>query len=236
MSRSAILPQLQANQVDNRSAAETVADALRRGILRGQIEGGERLRQDHIASQFGVSQMIVREAFKQLGSEGFLVFEPRRGVSVTPLSVDEAFEMTKLRSLLEAQALEWAIPNQSKDDIASAAQLLDELDVATTTDEVIALNAAFHETLYCPSQRHRTLRLIRAMRLNFERYLRFTWDRMPQHRAQSQAEHRRLLDLCRNGRSDEACALLREHITATGDLLTKSLRLIDRQNSQEQDS
>jgi DNA-binding FadR family transcriptional regulator len=49
-----------------------VADALRERILCGALPGGERLRQDAIANRFGVSQMIVREAFKQLVTEGFL--------------------------------------------------------------------------------------------------------------------------------------------------------------------
>jgi DNA-binding GntR family transcriptional regulator len=200
-----------------------VADALRQAILRGAVASGERLRQDAIATRFGVSQMIVREAFKQLVTEGFLRAEPRRGVSVAPLTPDEAWEMTQLRSLIEAQALEWAIPAMTKADLEAADRLLGELDEATTTDQIIALNARFHETLYAPARRERTLSLIASLRLNFERYLRFTWEETP-HLTKSQQEHREILTFCKARNVGAACNLLRQHITGTGALLVERLK------------
>jgi DNA-binding GntR family transcriptional regulator len=69
-------------QVDNKSEALVVAEALRSAVLKGELVGGDRVRQDHVATKFGVSQMIVREAFKQLVAEGFLAQEPCRGACV----------------------------------------------------------------------------------------------------------------------------------------------------------
>src|SRR5260221_10933277 len=69
--RPSSLETLPDEAVENRSAATVVADALREGILHGTLPGGERLRQDAVATRFGVSQMIVREAFKRLVTEGF---------------------------------------------------------------------------------------------------------------------------------------------------------------------
>src|SRR5260370_38517633 len=103
--RSSALERLPDKAVDNRSAATVVADALRNGILQQRLHGGDRLTQDAVATRFSVSQMIVREAFKQLVTEGFLKAEPRRGVSVALLTAAEAAEITQLRSLVEAQAL-----------------------------------------------------------------------------------------------------------------------------------
>ena len=146
--------------IESRSASAIVTDALRGGILHGTLPGGERLRQDAIATRLGVSQMIVREAFRQLVTEGFLKAEPRRGVSVAYLTADEAQEMTELRSLIEAKALEWAIPQMSKADLETAARILAELDKAKSTDRIIALNARFHETLYAPARKDRTLAMV----------------------------------------------------------------------------
>jgi DNA-binding GntR family transcriptional regulator len=208
---------------DNRSAAAVVADALRQAILAGALAGGERLRQDAVATRFAVSQMIAREAFRQLVSEGFLKALPRRGVSVAPLTSDEAAEMTQLRSLIESQALAWAIPAQTPGDLAAAERHLAALDAATATDAIIGLNARFHAALYAPARRERTLALIATLRLNFERYLRFTWEETP-HRAQSQREHRELLTLCKARDVGGACRLLKQHITATGALLVERLK------------
>lgn len=209
--------------VESRSASATVTDALRQWILHGTLPGGERLRQDAIATRFGVSQMIVREAFRQLVTEGFLKAEPRRGVSVAHLTADEVREMTELRSLIEAKALEWAIPQMSKADLEKAARILAELDKAKSTDRIISLNARFHEALYAPARKERTLAMIGNLRMNFERYLRFTWEET-HHLAQSQKEHREILDFCIARDAEGACALLKRHILGTGTLLVERLQ------------
>jgi DNA-binding GntR family transcriptional regulator len=111
--------------VGGRPASVVVADALRRAILRGALPAGERLRLDAVATRFGVSQMVMREAFKQLVNERMSHAEPRRGVSVAAMSLREVEEMTRLRSLLEAQALEWAIPQMQESDLKAAQQILE---------------------------------------------------------------------------------------------------------------
>jgi DNA-binding GntR family transcriptional regulator len=209
--------------VENRSASATVADTLRKGILLGTLPGGERVRQDAIATRFGVSQMIVREAFRQLVTEGFLKAEPRRGVSVACLSADEAQEMTELRGLIEAKALEWAIPRMSHADLEGAARVLAELDKAKSIDRIISLNARFHEALYAPARKERTLAMTATLRMNFERYLRFTWEET-HHLDQSQKEHRKILEFCVARDTERACALLKRHILATGALLVGRLQ------------
>lgn len=224
MPRSSSIHELPDEAAGNRSASVVVADALRERILRGSLPGGERLRQDAIASRFGVSQMIVREAFKQLVTEGFVKAEPRRGVSVARMTADEALEVTQLRSLIEAKALEWAIPQISKADLESAARILAQLDKAKSTDRIISLNAQFHETLYTPARKERTLSMIATLRLNFERYLRFTWEET-HYLDQSQKEHREILDLCMARDSEGACALLKRHIQGTGALMVERLKL-----------
>ena len=212
--------------VGGRSASNVVAEALRRAILRGALSSGERLRQDAVATRFGVSQMVVREAFKQLAAEGFLRAEPRRGVSVATLTVQESEEMTQLRSLLETQALKWAIPEMKASDFKAAEHILDELDRAESIDDIVSLNARFHETLYAPARRERTLSIITMLRLNFERYFRFTWEGTS-YLARSQGEHRDILKCCRDRAAEKACVLLRKHILGTGRLLAQRLKQLE---------
>ncbi|MFN3987733.1 MAG: GntR family transcriptional regulator [Rhodocyclaceae bacterium] len=206
-----------------RSTSAVLLDSLREQILHGHLRPGERLMQDAVATRFGVSQTVAREAFRDLVQEGFLVSEPRRGVSVAPMTVDESDEITQLRSQIEAQALAWAIPRMTPAVLDAAEQTLTELDQVRSVNEVIELNAAFHRTLYEPAARPRTLAMIETLRLSFERYLRFTWE-SSNHLEQSQHEHRQLLGFCRKGEIEQACSLLREHIAATGAKLTERLQ------------
>jgi DNA-binding GntR family transcriptional regulator len=209
----------------DRSTSAVLVDALRDEIIQGQLKPGERLRQDAVASRFGVSQTVAREAFKDLVREGFLVSEPRRGVSVATMSAEEAEEMTRLRSLIEPQALAWSIPRISAAELDAAQEILQELDGALSVDRLILLNAQFHRVLYAPARRPRTLTMVETLRLGFERYLRYTWE-STSHLHRSQEEHRQLLELCKRKDVERACALLRDHISATGMLLVQSLAAV----------
>ena len=131
--------------------------------------------------------------------------------------------MTELRSLIEAKALEWAIPKMSKADLEKATRILAELDKAKSTDRIIALNARFHEALYAPARKDRTLAIVANLRMNFERYLRFTWQET-HHLDQPQKEHRQILALCVARDVERACTLLRQHILGTGSLLVERLQ------------
>jgi DNA-binding GntR family transcriptional regulator len=65
--------------------------------------------------------------------------------------------------------------------------------------------------------------MISTLRLNFERYLRFTWEET-HYIEQSQREHRELLRFCRDRNVERACSLLQQHIAGTGALLVERLR------------
>lgn len=206
----------------DRSTSGAVVDALRVEIIQGKLKPGERLRQDAVASRFGVSQTVVREAFKDLIRECFLACEPRRGVSVATMSAAEAEEMTRLRSLIEPQALAWAIPRLGAVQFEVAERVLKELDDEKSVDRIILLNARFHRGLYAAADRARTLTMVETLRLGFERYLRYTWE-FTSHRDRSQQEHWELLAMCKQGDVANACKLLTQHISATGDLLVECL-------------
>jgi len=208
--------------LSGRSTSAVVLEALRREILRGQLKPGERLLQDAVATRFGVSQTVAREAFRALVQESFLVAEPRRGVSVAEMSAEEVDEITQLRSDLESRVLAWAVPRMSATVIDMAEKTLRELDKARSVNQIILLNARFHQLLYAPSARPRTLAMIETLRHGFERYLRFAWE-ATNHLEQSQQEHRELLRLCQEKAVGPACELLRTHILATGEKLRESL-------------
>jgi DNA-binding FadR family transcriptional regulator len=72
--------------------SRTLADR----IIAGEIEPGARLRQDHIAEEFGASHVPVREAFRRLESQGLAVSEPRRGVRVAAFDLSEVKEVAEM--------------------------------------------------------------------------------------------------------------------------------------------
>lgn len=202
---------------------EIVAEALRDAIVTGRLKGGARLHQDGIASKLGVSRMPVREALRQLESEGLVVFTPHRRVSVAALSPQELREIYEIRSALEILALDLGVSRLSMRDFARLGVLLDQMDRVTDPGRWLDLNRAFHGTLYRASGRIRLCALIDSLRGNVERYLRI-YVAAVERRAQAQAEHRRILRFCRRGQAAEAKKALRLHLSGTVDQLEAFLR------------
>jgi DNA-binding GntR family transcriptional regulator len=95
-----------------------------------------------------------------------------------------------------------------------------QLEEARSPDEVIRLNALFHDTLYAPSNRERTLGLVAMLRLGFDRYFHFACDETG-YVPRTNQEHRKLLKLCESRDTKAACDLLRRHILAAGEAIAK---------------
>jgi DNA-binding GntR family transcriptional regulator len=210
-------------QLRRRTIQEVVAEALRDAIVTGRLKGGERLHQDGIASRLGVSRMPVREALRQLESEGLVVFTPHRRVSVVALSADELREIYQIRTALELLALDLAVPRMSPHDLAALGDLLEQMDRVTDPGRWLDLNRAFHRTLYRASGRARLCALIDSLRGNVERYLRI-YVSGREHRARAQAEHRRIVRACRRRQAAAAKKALHRHLLGTVDHLEAVLR------------
>ncbi len=86
------------------SLAEDTVRALRNAIFAGSYLPGQRLVEEEVAAQLGVSRIVVREAFSELKSEGLATGEHNRGKSVTALSIDDIAELIPLRLLMESLA------------------------------------------------------------------------------------------------------------------------------------
>jgi DNA-binding GntR family transcriptional regulator len=205
------------------TAPETIARALREAIIIGEILPAAPLRQDHIAAQFGVSHIPVREALKELVADGLAVFVKNRGVVVSELSADVAWELTEYRCLLEGQMARWAVPLITNQDLAEAKDILDRLDDETGISEILRLNTAFHAAIFRSANRPFFLKSIESVRTNLSRYWRLAWQELG-HKPRSQQEHRKILKLCRKKDADAVGREMEDHIRETGSLIVSYLK------------
>lgn len=91
-----------------RPLREVVAEEIRSMIVRGELAAGERLLEDRLAEQLGVSRNPVREAIRSLEATGLVEVVPRRGAYVSRIDVDDARKLLEVRGLLEGYAAEMA--------------------------------------------------------------------------------------------------------------------------------
>ena len=136
------------------SKARFAYDSVRRKILDGAYQPGDRLRLSELARQLGLSEMPVREALRLLQKDGLIVMRLHRGAEVARLSFRRGLEVTEARMSLERRAVLSALPYHDAASLRDLARWLAELERATTRPEVFALkNRAFCTALFarCPN-------------------------------------------------------------------------------------
>ena len=203
-------------------ANESIADALRADILRGNLKSGQALKQDEIAAQFGVSKIPVREALIQLKAEGLVNFYPNRGAFVSELSAAEADEIYVMRIALETAVLARAIPSLTVAQLKRADEILDAIDQEENIAKWGELNWEFHATLYTPASLPRLMDTIKALHTNIARYLVLYLAGMA-YQKESQKEHRAILAACRHGDTEKAVTVLEVHLRGAAEHLVAYL-------------
>ncbi|WP_415768990.1 GntR family transcriptional regulator [Pseudomonas sp. LB3P38] len=221
--------------VQKKTISTQVADLIRKRILSGEYKAGHQLRQEHIATDIGVSRIPVREALHQLHSEGFVTLVSHKGAIVSKISLEEILEMYELRARIETWLLALAIPQMTEADLQHAKECAELFGQEGQHSEYShELNWAFHTALYAPSKRAATIEMVGRIHQQIERYTRMMVN-LAGSQEKSHREHLILLDLCRERDTLRAVNLLDMHIIDGGKFLVKSLsELRDQEQSELQ--
>ena len=198
------------------STVDRVQDLLVTEMLRGAMAPGSWIRQDEMAERFGTSKIPVREALQRLAMVGLVRFEPNRGAVVPELTAGEAEESYALRTAMEVQLLAQALPRLSIVDLAEA-------ELALADDGPLTeANWRFHRALYRASGWERGLAMVEILNAAVAPYVVLYTQGLGGAR-HSDAEHRALLDACRDGDAGTALELLRQHLSAASTALIRYL-------------
>jgi DNA-binding GntR family transcriptional regulator len=129
---------------------DEIVDAISERIVRGELEPGQKIRQQELAELLGVSRTPLREAFQRLEANGWVTLEARRGAKVRALTVGEAEEIFTMRVVLETAAARLAATEHSDEEAERAWELIERAAPANDarTGGIDAANLAFHELVY----------------------------------------------------------------------------------------
>ncbi len=129
---------------------QVVVDAMRKAILSGSYKPRERLVEDRLARDLGVSRAPIREALRVLAAEGIIEMAPRRGATVAALSRDAARDMIEVRATLEGLNARLAARRQSRAMIDALEAVLESGNRAAAKGDastLYELNSRFHDLL-----------------------------------------------------------------------------------------
>jgi histidine ammonia-lyase len=180
--------------VDGRnSLPELIASASAKQIIRGELEPGDRVRQESVAREFDTSNGSVREAFRGLEARGLLMSRERRGTRVSLLDCAPIVEITRMRVELESLALRNAIPNVTEHDIARAHRAIDRARGCREINAWEEANRHFHNSLYRACGMSRLLTNIEDLHEARLRYMYATAGQIDWS-AKSEDDHLEILD------------------------------------------
>ena len=101
----------------SRNASAAASEIIREAIIDGRLAPGQRLKEEELARELGISRTPVREALVILEGEGLVESVPKRGASVRAYAADDLDDMYQLRALLEGYAARRAATRISAEDV-----------------------------------------------------------------------------------------------------------------------
>jgi DNA-binding GntR family transcriptional regulator len=217
--------------IDRLPAHPTVREVayrrLRQLILEGTLAPGQRIFEHELADQLGISRTPLREALRQLETEGLMQLSARRGAMVSSLSAAQMHEEFLIRATLEGLAIRLAAPHLTEDAYAQLERELGRMqDALTRGQRAIYLehHRLFHMTLFEASHAPRLVRMLTNLLESGERYEQLELAQDELH-ADEMAHHRELLELLKQGDGERAATTYMNSFVAHGEHVIQ--RLVD---------
>jgi DNA-binding GntR family transcriptional regulator len=165
-------------------------------VMTSELRPGDRVPQDVIASELGISRMPLRLALRQLEERGFVTIRPHRGAFVTEIDVADIESTYFVRTLLETSSAAEAARRMDDHRIEQLRQILRDARVALAADDgerLSDLNRDFHLTGHAATGNAVLTRLIGDLSLQCQRY-RLLHASLGERASVALHEHERVLD------------------------------------------
>lgn len=192
-------------------------------IRQGALLPGARLREIELAARLGISRTPVREAIRQLESDGLVVHLPRQGATVRTLDYPEIMELYEMRTVLEGTAAQLAARSASDVELAELRALNADLSRAGHGRDAYELNRQFHLTLLDAAKNRFLVKAASTIQKTLF-ILGPTTLIEPQRAKQAVAEHSALLDALEARDGARAQAVMRAHMEAAHGARLRSIR------------
>jgi DNA-binding GntR family transcriptional regulator len=212
-------------RIDNHlTLRERIVETIRSAIVNGQLPPGTRIAEPELADRFGISRTPIREAFRQLESEGFISVVPRKGAIVASLSAKDVSNFYELKMVLEGYAARCAVTNLSENDIKRMETVNRQIETAAGKKDlhrVLALHNEFHDIFLRACGNERLHSIIQNLVMQFQRFRLLL--AMPGRIEGSIRQHREIIEAFRDRDADRAEELVRQNALYGKNILLREL-------------
>ena len=157
---------------DHRTLRERILSTIRAAIVNGEIRPGTRIMEPELADRFGISRTPIREAIRQLESEGLISVIPRKGAIVASISPQDISNFYELKMILEGHAARLAAKNLTENDLAKMETVNRQIEAASAKknlSRVLDLQNEFHEIFLRACGNDKLLAIVQNLVMQFQR-------------------------------------------------------------------
>ncbi|MYN13890.1 FCD domain-containing protein [Pusillimonas sp. TS35] len=195
--------------------SETIRRSIEDDIRSGNLLPGDVIDETLIAKKLKVSRTPVREALLQLEAQGMLVSQPRQGMVVAKMDVQQLLAMWELLAELEGICVRLACERMSNEEVADLVRVHQESEKIASeadADDWHVANEAFHEILYSGCRNPYLRQEILQLRARTGAYLRRAFGSLGRTR-QSFEQHGDIVNAIQNRDSQRAYEMMMHHIS-----------------------
>lgn len=221
MTQSPAMPGLGSSVRQRQTAHEFVRETIRQAILTGEIQSGTRLVQADVAEQLRVSTTPVREALRDLASEGLITLDAHRGGIVKEMSVSELHEIWDIRMILEPEAIRLAAKNITDEQLDRIQAMHDAMLANPTSRPYVDYNRELHLSIYDAAGLPRLSTIITGLIDASVMYVSAHVNEGAETLEHAMHDHDNILEALRERDGDAAAAATLTHIQITQSLLPR---------------
>jgi DNA-binding GntR family transcriptional regulator len=222
---------LQEGELLVRNASAAATELIREAIIDGRLLPGQRLKEEELARELGISRTPVREALLVLQSEGLVDAEPNRGAAVRAHDAADLDDLYQLRALLEGYAARRAASRITLEHIAGLWSSCDRFDKINDRNvrELVKENLLFHNTILDAAGSARTAEMVRKVIELPLVYMSYIWY-SPDQKGISAHYHRQITKALEARDAERAEIVMKEHVFEGRDTLVAHVRELEAQD------
>ena len=160
------------SEISNAPLSTNLLGKLQKDILTGRLKPGQKLTEQNLCKTYGVSRTPVREALRQLETDGLVENILNRGAFVVGMTEQDYEDMFELRKVYEIQAVKWAIERITESEMDKLAETFEFMEFYTMRndiDKMLTINTGFHQVIYEASHNKMLKKLLSSYQ-NFLKY------------------------------------------------------------------
>jgi len=195
--------------------SQKVYRILKARIIKGDLKPGEKLLENKIAEQLGVSRTPVREALQKIAAEGLVKMEPNLGMIVIEFSLEDLQEVLQVRRALEGLATSVAAKKISKEEITKLEEIIEKMSICISKNDVVAyseLNGKLHNLILNICGNKRLTEICNHLNSSDHRFRIRSLRSNPERLKYSLKEHREIVEALKRKDSIQAEWLSQAHL------------------------